>query len=217
MSNFVLGLDLGQVRDYTAVAIAERVSIFEGEIDQNFFGEVVERTRDEFHVGYLHRLSLGTPYPQVIDFVSELVARPELRGQIVIAIDATGVGRAVVDMFIEAWREDRLGPYSPVPVTITGGEKARGLHVPKRDLVSRLQVLLQSYRLKIAEGLPYTDNLVKELLAFRAKYTKTGTETFEAWRESEHDDLVLAVALACWLKHGRSAPRKIDLARRLEA
>jgi hypothetical protein len=26
----------------------------------------------------------------------------------------------------------------------------------------------------------------------------TGNESFEAWRERDHDDLVLAVALACW-------------------
>ena len=26
----------------------------------------------------------------------------------------------------------------------------------------------------------------------------TGNETFESWRERDHDDLVLAVALAIW-------------------
>ena len=27
----------------------------------------------------------------------------------------------------------------------------------------------------------------------------SGNETFESWRERDHDDLVLAVALAAWL------------------
>ena len=37
-----------------------------------------------------------------------------------------------------------------------------------------------------------------ELLNFRVKITAAANETFGAWREGEHDDLVLAVALACW-------------------
>jgi hypothetical protein len=32
----------------------------------------------------------------------------------------------------------------------------------------------------------------------RVKMTAAGNEQYEAWRESAHDDLVLAVALACW-------------------
>jgi hypothetical protein len=38
-----------------------------------------------------------------------------------------------------------------------------------------------------------------ELLAFRAKVTASANETFEAWRERDHDDLVLAVATAAWV------------------
>jgi hypothetical protein len=41
--------------------------------------------------------------------------------------------------------------------------------------------------------------LVKELKAFKVTVTTAGHETFEAWRERDHDDLVLAVALAVWL------------------
>jgi hypothetical protein len=32
----------------------------------------------------------------------------------------------------------------------------------------------------------------------RVKTTPSGNEQYGAWREGEHDDLVLAVALACW-------------------
>jgi hypothetical protein len=32
----------------------------------------------------------------------------------------------------------------------------------------------------------------------RVKITASGNEQYGAWREGEHDDLVLAVALACW-------------------
>jgi hypothetical protein len=71
--------------------------------------------------------------------------------------------------------------------------------VPKRDLVGVLQVLLQTRRLRIASQLPEATILERELLAFRAKTPTSGAEVAEAWRERPHDDLVLAVAFACWL------------------
>ncbi len=110
-------------------------------------------------------------------------------------VDATGVGRPVVDML----REAKVKPLAAV--TITGGETVtrdgKDYRVPKRDLVSMLQVLLQNDWLKIAEGLPLAQVLVREMQNFRVKISlSTGHD--EAWREGDHDDLVLAVALACW-------------------
>jgi len=40
--------------------------------------------------------------------------------------------------------------------------------------------------------------LKKEMMDMRVKATPAGNEQFGAWREGEHDDLVFAVALACW-------------------
>jgi hypothetical protein len=43
----------------------------------------------------------------------------------------------------------------------------------------------------------------------RVKVTAGGREQFGGWREGEHDDMVLAVALACWgMKKAR--PRRVD-------
>ena len=62
---------------------------------------------------------------------------------------------------------------SPIAITITGGDLAiregAKWRVPKRDLVSLMQVLLQTQRLKVAEGLPDAAVLVEELLNFRVK------------------------------------------------
>ncbi len=70
--------------------------------------------------------------------------------------------------------------------------------MPKRDLVSVLQVLLHSGRLKVAARLPEAELLRSELVNFRVKITPAANESFGAWREGEHDDTVLAVGLACW-------------------
>ncbi len=43
------------------------------------------------------------------------------------------------------------------------------------------------------------DQLREELLNFRRKQNvRTAHISYEHWRESDHDDLVLAAALACW-------------------
>jgi hypothetical protein len=62
--------------------------------------------------------------------------------------------------------------------------KERGLNrVPKRDLVSVVQVALQNGRLRIAEKLPNAATLVKELQNFQGKITHTGNDSYGAWRE----------------------------------
>jgi hypothetical protein len=61
-----------------------------------------------------------------------------------------------------------------------------------------LQVLLQSRRLKVLETLPFAKELCSELQNFRVKITAAANETFASWREREHDDLVLATAMAGW-------------------
>jgi hypothetical protein len=184
---YFTGLDLGQARDYTAVAVLERTT----RPDPRRDGRKLHR----YAVRHLERLSLGTPYPDVGTRLARLFVEPPLAGTI-LAVDYTGVGRAVLDLL----RRAKI-PASLRAVTITGGSKAtfdRGWHVPKRELVGTLQVLLRSRRLKVAPALPAAQTLVQELTTFQVKITPAANETFGAWREGAHDDLVLAVAIAAW-------------------
>jgi hypothetical protein len=48
--------------------------------------------------------------------------------------------------------------------------------------------------------------LVKELDNFKVKVTVAANETFESWREKDHDDLVLATAIAAWLGERTGLP-----------
>jgi len=174
---FVVGVDLGQTADYTAITILE------------------ERERASYDVRYLERLR-NTPYPSIVRRLDHLVRRlPEKPSM---AVDATGVGRPVIDMI----RDANL-PANVYPITLTGGDAVvrDGMErrVPKRDVASTIAVLLQTGRLRIARGLQESDTLLRELLNFRVKISLSGHDTYEAWREQEHDDLVLAVGLAAWL------------------
>jgi hypothetical protein len=142
-SLFLAGLDLGQAQDYTALIIAERVR--------------EERQRARYDVGYMRRYVLGTPYPQIVADVVATLGRPELARQVRLIVDGTGVGRAVVDLF----RAERTLGSRLTPVLITGGALAseqedHWWHVPKRDLVGVVQVVLQQQRLRFAQALPET-------------------------------------------------------------
>ena len=179
---YFAGLDLGQAQDHSAVAVVERTT----HPDPERAGKAVYR----FDVRHLHRWPLGTPYPKVVADVRGWYAGAPLKGS-VLAVDGTGVGRAVVDLFRAAGIGADLRAY-----TITGGEGSRGRSVAKKDLVGGVQAALQGRRLRVAEGLPLAAALGKELEAYRVKVTASRNEVFEAWRERDHDDLVLALALA---------------------
>ncbi len=175
MSSYHVGLDLGQAADYTAIA-------------------VVEWTPDALKVRHLQRFQLGTVYPAIVDAVEGLMGR--LSGAPDLTVDATGVGRPVIDLM--RTRGLRLNA-----VTITGGDTAahEGMdwRIPKRDLVGGVAVTLQTGRLKIASSLPDAATLTRELLNFKVTIDpKTAHDSYSSWRESDHDDLVLAVALAVW-------------------
>ena len=71
--------------------------------------------------------------------------------------------------------------------------------MPKKLLVTNVQRLLGSGRLKIADGLPEARTLQRELANFRVTITAKANETFAAGTHSGRDDLVSAVARAVWV------------------
>src|SRR5215208_4653579 len=175
MSRFHVGLDLGQATDYTAIA-------------------VVEAAAGDLHVRHLERFR-NTLYPDVADRVGALMDSPQLEGKAALVIDATGVGPAVTDIFTKRGRSFKA-------VKIHGGdaESREGsiYRVPKKNLISALQAALQTGTLKIASSLELAEVLRQELLNFRVKINlATGHDSYER-RDGDHDDLVLAAAMAVW-------------------
>lgn len=204
MNFWVAGLDLGQVRDYSALAVLEvlpsehpfDVPGIEPELGLPIDRRViVPGPPASLRLRGLERYELGTPYPKIVEHVAgRLRAVP---GGCLLGVDATGVGVAVVDLF------DAIG-VRLAAVTIIGGDAVQGAgrdwHVPKRDLIHGLLVALQQDRFTYATGLALAPTLVGELTGFELKVgAKTGHDTYEAWREGAHDDLVLAVAIAAWV------------------
>lgn len=181
MDRYYCGLDLGQNRDFTALAVTRQDPLDKRRIQLLH----LERVRDML-------------YPDVADWALDKLANLDYYGTHELAIDATGVGPAVTDIY-----KKRRIPFKGVK--IHGGEHEKyseGYYrVPKRNLVDNLRVMMFEGRLRFAkrDRMKHADDLVKELINFKPKPTQhTVHDSFEAWRESDHDDLVLAVALAAW-------------------
>lgn len=180
---YYVGLDLGQSKDYTAVIVVEAHGSGSDAV---------------MNVRHIERYKLGTSYPAIVEDVARKLNSDPLKASALI-IDATGVGRPVVDMFRQ---QPTLKGRHIFSVTITGGDAESNdyydCRVPKRALVSRVQVALQTRKLKIAPELAEAPTLISELMNFQVKITEAANDTYGAWREGQHDDLVLATALACW-------------------
>jgi len=69
--------------------------------------------------------------------------------------------------------------------------------VPKTELVSAVAVALQNGHLRIARELPLADVLARELGDFEMHVTASANLVYGA-RVGQHDDLVLATALAIY-------------------
>jgi len=167
---FCIGADLGQAVDYSTNAVIE--------------------TGEYLDLRHIERVPLGQSYVKIVDRIISI--KSSLPGSRLV-MDNTGVGRPVADMLTDKGIEF-------CAVSITSGKAAKYVdgiwRVPKRQLVQGLVTALESGQLRITRGLPYTDTLKAELQNFEVKFTDNGNATFNG--KTEHDDLVIAAALAVW-------------------
>lgn len=227
-TGFLIGCDLGQVSDPTAIVIAQRWESrewFDREGDHVSAAEAARlgprrcdrygyrsETLPSYDIVHTERVPLGTPYPEVEQILRDIMRRPELavgrsagvggpiegahRQPPRLLVDATGVGAAVLDHL-------RAAGLKPVGILIHGGDAVTRapwvFRVPKRDLVGIVSVRLQNRSLRFTNAGPFAAILQRELLNFRVKIDPvTSHDSYASWRESEHDDLVLATAIALW-------------------
>jgi hypothetical protein len=216
---WIVSVDLGQSIDPTAVAVLEVVT--RGAVRDAYWDAPPEmrpqlwepprewykqyprelvlqhpETAARIAVRHLNRLPLRMSYPDQVAHVAKLLKLPPLdRVHPELIVDATGVGRPVVELL------ERAGLH-PISCTITAGNSeakgrnSRDWHVAKLLLVSRLQSVLHERVLNIA-NVPDAETLANELQDFRGIFSETGYARFGA-REGAHDDLVLAVAIGVW-------------------
>lgn len=180
MSQFILGLDLGQAADSTGLAVVEQARVDKGVT---------------FSVRHLQRFPPGTAYAAIGVAVNDVIREGSL-GRPAVVTGITAVGPGVLKLLRAKLTPARIAPVMITTAT-TAVEIDRVWQAPKRDLVTALQLNLQERRLTIAAGIADAGLLVRELSAFRARVTAPLDGTLD-WRDRPGDDLVLAIALALW-------------------
>ena len=185
MGAVTVGVDIGQRRDPTAIAVVEQE----------------ERRGTEIHhiARHLERLPLGTPYPAVAKRVGEVIqgVHAKTSGEApTLYVDATGVGTPIVDTL----RDEGIGDLAyVVPVYFTYGDRRKveseEIKLGKAWLVSRMQALLQSRRLHLPRTIE-AGVLAEELLDYEIRITEDANDRYGAFSVGAHDDLVTALGLA---------------------
>src|SRR5262245_12490961 len=93
---YFVGLDLGQVADYSALVVLQQSLVVEP-VPPVRAGS--PRPTNRYDVVHLHRWPLGTSYPTIVADVGKLLGMPALHSPGTwprLVIDGTGVGRPVV-------------------------------------------------------------------------------------------------------------------------
>jgi hypothetical protein len=203
-STFSVGVDLGFQSDPTAIAVIEQIDgvmdFNDEEARRTNTGLIPQSPARRFHCRHLERFPLKTEYPRQVQMVKSLMCRPPLCGTEDLApatllCDGTGVGLPVVQEFTRAG-------LSPLTVLITSSEDKATYEngcwrVSKALIVSTIDAMLNNEELLFAKALTEAGQLEAELKDFRRFVSAAGRSTWEA-RSGAHDDLVLAVGIACW-------------------
>jgi hypothetical protein len=206
----VMGVDLGQSQDPTAICVIEHC---EGVIDQGSDYERhtgltealgLQKKGERWRVVHMERLPLGTKYGDVVRHVAGRLAAPQLQADpsknqsaAELVIDSGGVGRGVAEMFIDAGLD-------PMCAQTTGGMETNWArkntwNVPKHELVTLLDARINHDRfpLTFSKQLAEGEAFKQEIADFKRSVGGAGRMKYEA-RQGKHDDMIIAVALVVW-------------------
>ena len=160
----VIGINVGQKRDPTAICVAETQQLSRG-------------TTSDVHywVRHLERVSLGTPYPEIARRIRTVVASVHQRaGQAPqVCVDATGVGAPLLDQL----RAQTGSPDKIYAVQFVHGRKRRvgpsSIRLGKAYFVNRLLSLIQTRRIHLPKTRE-AQALAQELLNYDVRVNENG-------------------------------------------
>ncbi len=179
-NEYFLGLDLGRKQDHSALVIIERSQ----RAMNTRYIDAYTKWEEFLSVRYAKQWKLGTAYGDVAKEAATIYKKVEALGRSVLVFDQTGVGDAVYEMIREHLR----------------GASVEGVVITqelKRDLYAALETNLEQGKLKIPEDCYSSRELKQELLTVEIRRVGYGYK-YGAFEKDAHDDLVMALALACW-------------------
>jgi hypothetical protein len=214
VKDHILAVDIARKRDYFNIQV--------GKLTPEIIpGSTVMGTEDRL-IHYLDIIHIekyqNITYDEAVDHVERLAKHRDLVGNHDLIVDGTGVGDAAVELI-------RKRNLTPVPIVFTSGGSVREVRgdstrvfrltpasssvqtmaileqidVPKADLVVAGTLLLQQRRVRVAPGLRWKDDFLKQMMGFRGKVNeKTNRVKFEADTEALHDDQVVCYLMMAW-------------------
>ncbi len=213
MNEYAMICDPGKRRDSAIFMVAKHTGLI---VEKATHLGNVERLRFLMDIVFIDKF-FKRSYEELVDNAVTLCGTRDLANNHDLLVDGNGVGEPVLDMM-------RGKLLSPISIIATGGEKvteikaafgravkgptahvgklqpAIGLaeiHVPKKDLVSAGQIVLQQNRCRIAQALRWREEFEKQLKHFKPPDGKK-RKTWEADETEVHDDMVTTYLLCAW-------------------
>lgn len=218
---YFMGLDLGKEQDHTAFAVLEeRQGVWCDELndyvlydedcktgtgrDTVHFHVNNDKKNEELGLVHLSQIPLHTEWAAVAGEVEGLIGRclkREKRSDIQLWVDATGIGDPIIEAYLKPIHQKYKNCFlrSVKIVSGDGGYKPKDKSVSKIHLVDNATVMRERKEFSIAKDLrdkPVIELFEKQIQSFKRKEGKrAGTILYEGM--GEHDDLIIAFALAC--------------------
>jgi len=212
MKKYTICVDLAKKKDFFAIVVLEANPKVVG--GSKLLGNP-DRTVIHYDIVYIEK-ARELRYPQMVERVIRITNYAKIKNDYELLVDGTGVGEAVVDYLRDA------GLY-PIPIIFTSGNQVNEIYstigqvfsgvtdklqaartlkeirIPKKDLVTAGQILLQQGRIFTAQGIEYRSDIEEQLMGFIGKVNEpTKHKKYEAEDEELHDDLVVCFLMGSW-------------------
>lgn len=195
MNQWIISTDIAKNYDRTTITIFEKCNDFQE--DGRCVSYIIARDLKQIE---------QMPYTELGRLMVRLDSNADLHGNNDLLVDSTGVGEAVCDFFEE------MG-LLPNRIVFTGGEHSRiktvdkgfggfaprkTFNVPKAELIDALKIGLEQRRVRIASGIPFEEDIMKQFSHFVGELTRTKKMTYNNDDPNVHDDIVSSFAMAAW-------------------
>ena len=197
---YIISQDIARDYDYTATEVYR--------IDKQLVDSASPMYIEK--LACIYRDQIRLTYDKLPVYTKELMTSSDTFGRCILAMDGTGVGKAVFDLCNAAGLD-------PFYIVQTGGNSSSGVrgrsrngfsssqfgdlfgaNVPKADLFASLKSHLES-GLIVNKTKKYADISKKQFEHFQVEVTKTKKMTYENDDPSVHDDFITCSMIACWI------------------
>lgn len=189
--DYYLGLSIGRVGEPTAMVCLERYERPDRQANNTRQYHFIMRS--------CKRWPNGTPYMAIVEDTRKIFEAPYLHGHD-LGIDKTGTGDSVMRMFRAAKCKARIMPIIVGGNGMTATVSDAGWLVPKVELAALVALPLEEKHLILPRFNQECEILANEVQPFIANNPQAGqTAQQTLWRDTPNGDLVLALAIACWM------------------